>query len=74
MYDIDIAFLITFSCQSYEGGIGGFPGNEAHGGYTFCGLAAAVILRAQNELDLKALLVMLTQNRYLWHKVASASS
>ncbi|GER52069.1 farnesyl-protein transferase beta subunit [Striga asiatica] len=28
------------SCQTYEGGISGEPGSEAHGGYTFCGLAA----------------------------------
>ncbi|KAI3951080.1 hypothetical protein MKW92_030614 [Papaver armeniacum] len=27
------------SCQTYEGGIAGEPGTEAHGGYTFCGLA-----------------------------------
>ena len=27
------------SCQTYEGGFGGEPGNEAHGGYTFCALA-----------------------------------
>ncbi|KAK9351874.1 terpenoid cyclases/protein prenyltransferase alpha-alpha toroid [Lipomyces doorenjongii] len=31
-------------CQTYEGGIGGAPGNEAHGGYAFCGLAALCIL------------------------------
>ncbi len=24
-------------CQTYEGGFGGTPGMEAHGGYTFCG-------------------------------------
>lgn len=24
-------------CQTYEGGIGATPGEEAHGGYTFCG-------------------------------------
>ena len=35
-------------CQTYEGGIGATPGEEAHGGYTFCGLAAMVLLgRAQ---------------------------
>lgn len=32
------------SCQTYEGGFGGYPGLEAHGGYSFCGLAALVIL------------------------------
>jgi protein farnesyltransferase subunit beta len=29
--------------QTYEGGLGGEPGNEAHGGYTFCGVAALVL-------------------------------
>lgn len=31
-------------CQTYEGGFGGEPGNEAHGGYTFCSVAALKIL------------------------------
>ncbi len=31
-------------CQTYEGGFGGAPGMEAHGGYTFCGLAALILL------------------------------
>jgi prenyltransferase beta subunit len=26
------------------GGIAGTPGSEAHGGYTFCGLAAALLI------------------------------
>ncbi|KAM9293846.1 protein farnesyltransferase subunit beta-like [Gastrophryne carolinensis] len=43
-------------CQIWEGGIGGVPGMEAHGGYTFCGLAALVILNRVNLLDLKSLL------------------
>ncbi len=32
------------SIQTHEGGLGGEPGNEAHGGYTYCGLAALCIL------------------------------
>ncbi|XP_061429535.1 protein farnesyltransferase subunit beta-like [Lethenteron reissneri] len=44
------------SCQNWEGGIGGVPGMEAHGGYTFCGLAALVILRKERMLDLQRLL------------------
>jgi len=32
------------SCQSYEGGFGGEPGNEAHGGYTYCALAGLRVL------------------------------
>ena len=37
------AFLAA--CQGAEGGFGGEPGNEAHGGYTYCALAALEILR-----------------------------
>ena len=36
------AYLL--SCQTYEGGFGGEPGNEAHGGYNFCTLAGLLIL------------------------------
>jgi len=42
------------ACQTYEGGIAGEPGMEAHGGYSYCGLAALAILGiAQEHLDLK---------------------
>ncbi|CAK8533620.1 unnamed protein product [Lathyrus sativus] len=44
------------SCQTYEGGIAGEPGSEAHGGYTFCGLAAMVLIGEVNRLDLPRLL------------------
>ncbi|KAJ2775006.1 CAAX farnesyltransferase (FTase) subunit beta [Coemansia nantahalensis] len=39
-------------CQTCEGGIGPFPGVEAHGGYTVCGLAALEILGRSDALDL----------------------
>lgn len=42
--------------QTYEGGLGGEPGNEAHGGYTFCGLAALMLVNQAHCLDLQALL------------------
>ena len=42
--------------QTYEGGIGGEPGNEAHGGYTFCGLAALMLIDQAQVLDLRRLL------------------
>lgn len=42
-------------CQTYEGGLGGEPGNEAHGGYAFCGLAALCLIEQQNSIDLKRL-------------------
>lgn len=31
-------------CQTQEGGFGAVPGNEAHGGYTFCAAAALALL------------------------------
>ena len=47
------------SCQTYEGGFGGEPGNEAHGGYNFCAIAALLILgkvRAFSDVKLLFLL------------------
>ena len=32
------------STQGFDGGIGGEPGNESHGGYAYCGLASLAIL------------------------------
>lgn len=45
------------SCQTYEGGFSGSPGMEAHGGYTFCGLAALELFKKSHLCDLKSLLV-----------------
>ncbi|RUS21864.1 terpenoid cyclases/protein prenyltransferase alpha-alpha toroid [Endogone sp. FLAS-F59071] len=39
-------------CQTYEGGIGPYPGMEAHGGYAFCGIAALEILGETHLLDM----------------------
>ncbi|ETE72721.1 Protein farnesyltransferase subunit beta [Ophiophagus hannah] len=50
-------------CQNWEGGIGGVPGMEAHGGYTFCGLAALVILKNEQVLNLKSLLHWVTSRQ-----------
>lgn len=36
-------------CQTYEGGIGAAPDNEAHGAYAFCGLACLSILDAPHR-------------------------
>lgn len=52
-----MVFFQSPRCQNWEGGIGGVPGMEAHGGYTFCGLAALVILKKERSLNLKSLLV-----------------
>ncbi|CAG8817841.1 1718_t:CDS:10 [Gigaspora margarita] len=42
-------------CQAFDGGIGGEPGLEAHGGYAFCGLAAMEILGKTDLLDVPSL-------------------
>ncbi|XP_030553571.2 protein farnesyltransferase subunit beta [Rhodamnia argentea] len=44
------------SCQTYEGGIAGEPGSEAHGGYTFCGLATMILIDEADRLDLSRLI------------------
>jgi protein farnesyltransferase subunit beta len=43
-------FIAT--CQTYEGGISCAPFGEAHGGYTFCGLAAMILLGEEEKLEL----------------------
>ena len=40
-------------CQTFEGGMGAEPGNEAHGGYTFCSLAALMMLGKQSAVRLE---------------------
>lgn len=47
-------------CQTWEGGFGGCPGMEAHGGYAYCGLAALVLLGKMHMCRLPALLVRIT--------------
>lgn len=44
-------------CQTWEGGFGGCPGMEAHGGYTFCGLAALLLLEKAKLCHVPSLLV-----------------
>ncbi|KAH9330821.1 hypothetical protein KI387_002929, partial [Taxus chinensis] len=62
MLDIVVPALVhnladyIVSCQTFEGGIGGEPGAEAHGGYTFCGLAALILIDESHQLDLPSLL------------------
>jgi protein farnesyltransferase subunit beta len=40
------------SCQTYEGGFGGEPFNEAHGGYNFCAIAGLCILNRGRDCDI----------------------
>ncbi len=37
-------------CQGHEGGIGGEPGNEGHGGYAFCAYGALALAEANGWL------------------------
>ncbi|CAK9824798.1 Protein farnesyltransferase subunit beta [Anthophora retusa] len=43
-------------CQTWEGGFGGTPGMEAHGGHTYCGLSALVLLEGIHLCCMKSLL------------------
>ncbi|KAL1995824.1 hypothetical protein VTN49DRAFT_690 [Thermomyces lanuginosus] len=56
-------------CQSYEGGISGQPGGEAHGAYAFCALACLCIIGKPNEIiprymDVPLLLSWLSARQY----------
>lgn len=39
------------NCQTFEGGLGPEPFCEAHGGYSYCGIATLVLLKKLNEID-----------------------
>ncbi|KAJ6218520.1 hypothetical protein RDWZM_009677 [Blomia tropicalis] len=52
------------SCQTYEGGFGAAPGHEAHGGYTFCGVATLVFLNQLHRCNIDAL-IRWTANKQL---------
>ena len=45
----------VISCQTYEGGFGGEPFNEAHGGYNFCAMAVLLILNDYSRVNLVTL-------------------
>lgn len=46
--------------QTYEGGISSTPGLEAHGGYTYCAIAALYLLKEVKSLDKTQLLCWMT--------------
>lgn len=54
------------SLQAFDGGLGGEPGSEAHGGNSYCGLATLVILGERDAIDLERLLdwAVMRQMRY----------
>merc|ERR1711862_269990 len=47
-YYTNIHYIL--SCQTYEGGFGGEPNSEAHGGYTYCALATLAILNSLKKI------------------------
>ncbi|KAL5343705.1 terpenoid cyclases/protein prenyltransferase alpha-alpha toroid [Aspergillus crustosus] len=56
-------------CQTFEGGISGSPGSEAHGAYAFCALACLCILGQPDStmfesLDVPLLLSWLSARQY----------
>lgn len=55
-------------CQTYEGGIAGAPGNEAHGAYAFCALACLGIIKGPRKslqsLHLPSLMSWLSSRQY----------
>ncbi|EKE38995.1 hypothetical protein ENUP19_0121G0070 [Entamoeba nuttalli] len=50
-------------CQTYEGGFSGCPGGEAHGGYSYCAVAALALLGRIDEIDINKLLRWLIQRQ-----------
>lgn len=57
------AIRFVASCQTWEGGFGGEPAAEAHGGYAFCATAALQLLRAFDAVDVDALTAWLTRRQ-----------
>ncbi|PYH96834.1 beta subunit of farnesyltransferase [Aspergillus ellipticus CBS 707.79] len=56
-------------CQTFEGGISGSPGSEAHGAYAFCALACLCIIGQPDEtvsrcMDVPLLLSWLSARQY----------
>lgn len=56
------------NCQTFEGGISGAPGNEAHGAYAFCALACLCLINEQDKalqcLDVPSLVSWLSSQQY----------
>jgi protein farnesyltransferase subunit beta len=50
-------------CQTHEGGLAAAVGFEAHGGYTFCGVATLALLGELHKLDIPRLLDWLTKKQ-----------
>lgn len=49
--------------QTYQGGLSNVIGGEAHGGYTFCGVAALSLLGKLQNLDIPRLMLWLNHRQ-----------
>lgn len=56
-------FQWLLDCQSYEGGFGGTPFEEAHGGYTYCAYNALSILSEHLDIPIPP---VVTQRMLAW--------
>lgn len=62
--DIEKAIQYTLDCQTYEGGFAHQPGEEAHGGATYCAVAALSLWGALDRIkDKKMLAYWLSQRQ-----------
>ena len=59
--DTTIDFIA--SCQTYEGGFGGEPFTEAHGGYAYCAVAALQLADRFDAIDRESLLGWLVRRQ-----------
>ena len=56
-------FEFIQQCQTYEGGFGPTPNVEAHGGYSFCGIASLSILNRIDDINVNKLLYWLSNKQ-----------
>ena len=53
------------NCQTFEGGLGPEPYCEAHGGYSFCGIASLVLLKQLDKIDMNLFLRWLVNRQMI---------
>ena len=53
------------NCQTFEGGLGPEPFCEAHGGYSYCGIASLIILKQLNKIDMNSFLRWLVSRQMI---------
>lgn len=62
-FNITAAIDFVARCQTWEGGFGGEPYAEAHGGYAFCATAALFLLQGFDKIDTESLTAWLVQRQ-----------